>query len=327
MKIDTLKQGCASGWRRYENNPVIGNELGECFDVSVLPKTEGGYRMYFSWRSKKSIAMVESEDGLSWNEPTIVMGPRPESGWEDDVNRISVVFHAGIYWMWYSGQVCGTLVNEQHILYQDEETAFSWIGLATSVDGIHWERRDNAVMKPTQPWEKKSLMCPHVLWDENIKKFRMWYSGGGWFEPDAIGYAESTDGINWETYAGNPVLEAIPGNLWEREKVTACQVTRYEDWYYMFYIGFEDIDKARINLARSRDGIENWERHPDNPIIVGGRAGSWDCEAAYKPFAIYERENDRWILWYNGRRAFVEQIGVAFHDGADLGFDKQGGRG
>lgn len=322
MMIDTLKQGCASGWHRYENNPVIGEELGECFDVAVLPKEEGGYRMYFSWRSQKSIAMAESADGLTWSSPVIVLQPRLESGWEDDVNRMSVVFHDGIYWMWYSGQVCGTVINEQNKFYLDEEHAFSWIGLATSKDGIHWERRDEAVMKPTQEWEKKSLMCPHVIWDEDMEKFRMWYSGGGWFEPDAIGYAESKNGINWETHPANPIFEAIHSNLWERERVTACQVLKHKAWYYMFYIGFEDIDKARINMARSKDGITNWERHQDNPIIVGGRAGGWDCEAVYKPYVIYEKKYDRWIMWYNGRRAYVEQIGVAFHEGEDLEFDK-----
>jgi hypothetical protein len=28
-------------------------------------------------------------------------------------------------------------------------------------------------------------------------------------------------------------------------------------WYYVFYIGFEDVDHAQICLARSRDGITN----------------------------------------------------------------------
>lgn len=322
MIIDTLTQGCYAGWRRYEGNPVIGHELGECFDVTVL-KQEGElrYRMYFSWRSKKSIAMVESEDGLKWTDPIIVLGPRPESGWENDVNRISVIYHDGLYRMWYSGQVCAELVNEEHKFYINEEEAFSWIGYATSEDGINWNRRDKAVMKPTQKWERQSIMCPHVMWDEELRLYRMWYSGGGWFEPDAIGYAISPDGVQWTHYEGNPVLSKVPQNLWERERVSACQVTRFGDWYYMFYIGFEDIDKARINLARSRDGVTNWERHPENPILVGGRAGSWDCEAAYKPFAIYEKDKDRWIMWYNGRRAYVEQIGVALHDGADLGFE------
>ena len=318
--IDTLKLGCAKGWRRYEGNPVIGREMGECFDVSVL-KLTNRYRMYFSWRSKKSIAVCDSEDGLKWTEPTIVLSPNPESGWEDDVNRISVIFKDGKYRMWYSGQVCGTLINREHEFELDESKAFSWLGYGESDDGIHWQTRPEPVMKPDQVWEQKSLMCPHVMFDEETGKYRMWYSGGGWFEPDAIGYAESDDGISWTKCADNPIFSAVPENLWERERATACQVLKYKGWHYMFYIGFEDIDKARINLARSRDGITNWQRHPRNPILCGGRAGSWDCEAAYKPFAFYESEKDRWIMWYNGRRAYVEQIGVVFHEGEDLGFD------
>jgi hypothetical protein len=30
----------------------------------------------------------------------------------------------------------------------------------------------------------------------------------------------------------------------------------------------------------------------------------------------------RWQLWYNGRRGVVEQIGLALHDGEDLGFGR-----
>ncbi|HKM52332.1 MAG TPA: hypothetical protein VJY33_02920 [Isosphaeraceae bacterium] len=32
-------------------------------------------------------------------------------------------------------------------------------------------------------------MCPHVLWDEQAKLYRMWYSGGEQYEPNAIGFA------------------------------------------------------------------------------------------------------------------------------------------
>jgi hypothetical protein len=28
----------------------------------------------------------------------------------------------------------------------------------------------------------------------------------------------------------------------------------------------------------------------------------------------------RWFLWYNGRKGAVEQIGLAVHEGEDLGF-------
>jgi beta-1,2-mannobiose phosphorylase / 1,2-beta-oligomannan phosphorylase len=85
----------------------------------------------------------------------------------------------------------------------------------------------------------------------------------------------------------------------------------------MFYIGFRDIDHAQIGLARSRDGITAWQRHPANPIVRSG-TGMWDDDACYKPFAIFDGR--QWLLWYNGRRQNLEQIGVVIHAGEDLGF-------
>src|SRR5437588_11177068 len=110
--------GEATAWRKSEKNPGLGSDLGTCFDVSVL-RDGGKYRMWFSWRPKQSIALVESEDGLTWGEPTVVLGPDKASGWEDDVNR-PVVLKDGIgYRMWYTGQAKGK----------------SWIGCGTSEDG------------------------------------------------------------------------------------------------------------------------------------------------------------------------------------------------
>jgi hypothetical protein len=71
-------------------------------------------------------------------------------------------------------------------------------------------------------------------------------------------------------------------------------------------------------MARSRDGITGWQRHPANPIIRPGQ-GEWDHDACYKPFAI--RDGGRWRLWYNGRQGNLEQIGVVFREVDDLGFE------
>src|SRR6516225_11865587 len=128
----------AGGWVKSEKSPVLGGSLGTCFDVSVL-RDGGKYRMWFSWRPKKSIALVESEDGLAWGEPSIVLGPNQASGWEEDVNRPVVIEQGGKYRMWYTGQARGK----------------SWIGYATSKDGKAWERAgDRPVLSPEQPWER-----------------------------------------------------------------------------------------------------------------------------------------------------------------------------
>src|SRR5579859_6177676 len=128
----TSKAGEA-GWTKYNGNPVMGGKHGTCFDISVL--LDGTrYRMWLSWRPKKSVALVESSDGIHWSEPPqIVLGPRKQTGWEDDINRPVVLKRGGVYHMWFTGQ------SEGH----------SAIGYATSSDGIVWARAsDRPVLSP-----------------------------------------------------------------------------------------------------------------------------------------------------------------------------------
>src|SRR5271166_3886983 len=68
----------AAGWMKYAKNPVLGGNLGTCFDISVL-KEGDAYRMWFSWRPKKSIALVESKDGSQWSKSKIVLGPNDKT--------------------------------------------------------------------------------------------------------------------------------------------------------------------------------------------------------------------------------------------------------
>jgi predicted GH43/DUF377 family glycosyl hydrolase len=291
-----------AGWIKYAGNPVMGGKYGTCFDISVMREGET-YRMWLSWRPKQSVALVESKDGIHWSEPPrIVLGPRRETGWEDDINRPAVIKHGNTYLMWYTGQAHG----------------HSWIGYATSPDGVHWQRMSaRPVLSSERPWEKVAVMCPDVIWDDQLRVFRMWYSGGEQNEPNAIGYATSPDGLLWTKHDANPVFAPDPHVSWERFKVTGSQVLRRGDWHYMFYIGFRDEEHAQIGIARSRDGITQWQRLPQNPIIRPG-IEKWDHDACYKPYAIFDGQ--KWLLWYNGRHGGLEQIGVVIHDGEELGF-------
>jgi hypothetical protein len=52
-------------WVKYAGNPVLGNSnLGTCFDVNVVMDGSSPYTMYFSWRPKKAITLVRSEDAF-----------------------------------------------------------------------------------------------------------------------------------------------------------------------------------------------------------------------------------------------------------------------
>jgi predicted GH43/DUF377 family glycosyl hydrolase len=290
----------AAGWRKFAGNPVLGGPLGTCFDVCVL--REGGlYRMWFSWRPRKSIGYVESPDGIQWTSPRTALGPDVASGWEVQVNRPCVLRLGNTFHMWYTGQTADR----------------SEIGYARSVDGIQWERVSaQPVLSPRFGWEMVAVMTPSVLWDADRRRFRLWYSAGDQYEPNAIGYAESPDGIHWSRPFAGPIF--LPSrNGWDRQRVTAPQVIHSDGWYLMFYIGFYNQDSAEIGLTRSRDGMSGWERLPDNPIIrPAHNSGRWDYDAVYRPWAI-PGETD-WLLWYNGRRGSLEQIGLARHEGLDL---------
>lgn len=293
-------QETVAGWVKYDGNPVLGGSFGTIFDITVL-REANGYSMWSSWRPQKSIALSTSTDGLKWTDPVSVLTPNADNKWESDLNRPCVVKKDGLYHMWYTGQADGK----------------SWIGYATSRDGKAWTRMSKApVLSAESPWEKTSVMCPSVIWDAKAGIYKMWYSAGEQYEPDAIGYATSADGINWKKLTENPIFRNDPSNKWEQAKVTACQVIKQQKDYLMFYIGFRDVDYAQIGVARSSDGIHNWVRHPQNPIIRPGEG--WDASAVYKPYAIFDGK--QWLLWYNGRKDGKEQIGVVLHKGRDLGF-------
>lgn len=299
------KNNTESGWTKYKNNPVLGGSYGTCFDIGVI-KDKAFFRMYFSWRPKKSIALVESTDGINWCAPWVVLGPETtDQGWEDDVNRPVVVEHDEMYHMWYTGQ------------YKPGATdGRSWLFYANSIDGLTWNRATfKPVLSAEKKWEKSAVMSPHVLWDERDKLFKLWYSAGEQYEPNAIGFATSSDGINWTKSPLNPIFTADKKTTWEQHKVAGCQVVYQDGWYIMFYIGYRDEHYAQIGMARSRDGITNWERYSGNPIVVPDE-GKWDGEACYKPYIIWDEE--RWLMWYNGRTGTSEQIGLVIHDGSNI---------
>ena len=64
----------AGPWVKYGDGPVLGNKkLGTCFDINVVTNGPAPYTMYFSWRPRKSIAFVRSNDALTWTQnPEII---------------------------------------------------------------------------------------------------------------------------------------------------------------------------------------------------------------------------------------------------------------
>jgi predicted GH43/DUF377 family glycosyl hydrolase len=165
-------------------------------------------------------------------------------------------------------------------------------------------------------------MTPSII-DLPNGALRMYYAAGETYEPDAIGVAHSYDGgITWVKH-GNPVFlpdrtSGVIGEWFDSHKVTSPHVLVIDGWYYMFYAAFRNTDYSSIGLARSKDGLTNWERHTGNPIVDRVK-DAWNCDAVYKPFAGWSEERQEWMVWYNGRCGGLERIGLSVLKGSSFG--------
>ena len=288
----------SGSFNKYGKGPVFGNaETGTMFDAYVW-KQNGRLRMDVSWRPKKSLAVTFSDDGIHWDEPIITLDCENPAQWENDINRNCVMKNpiGDGYLMWYTGQ------------WWDGNDGKSKIGIARSEDGIHFERfLSEPVLVPEADFEKDSVMNPFVMYEKG--KFRMWYAAGETYEPNVICYAESTDGIHWKKYGQNPIFVCNPEKEYEQNRIGAVDILKEDNGYLMFYIGYRDINTACICAARSEDGITNWVRVPENPLVTPTE-GEWDESSCYKPTVI-KGEDGTYHLWYNGRREHAEYIGYA----------------
>lgn len=279
---------------KYGDAPVFGDSTtGTIFDPYVLV-SQDSLIMNASERMTGNIIRLASADGINWTKTHTMLECRPGT-WEHIINRSCMLKTDTLWHMWYTGQ----------------SPDVARIGHATSKDGYTYEREDTVpVIAPTLECEGVSVMNPCVIFNPKKNCLQMWYAAGENYEPDVIFYAESVDGINW-TKSEEPVLTKYPDHYWEQVKVGGCDVRLMDDGtYLMYYIGYEDVNTARICYATSNDGI-NWERTDDN-MLIEPTSGAWDSDATYKPTFINWKGKD--MLWYNGRTGSCEYIGLAIKE-------------
>ena len=282
-----------NGWIKCRETIIGGPKEGSYFDPCVI-KVNNVFRMYVSGRKDNSIFLLTSKDGIEWKNEGVVLAHGDEENWDMRVNRPCVIYNDNKYQMWFTGQ------NRDYI---------SSIGYAESFDGKVFVRKSIPILKSECDYEGTSIMNPVVRYCASSCKYKMWYSCGNSYEPDVVCYAESSDGVEWIKKNNGPVL--LPGTFnWDTFKVSVGDVLFHSGIYYMLYIGYSNIDTARVCVAKSKDGIE-WKKSSLGPLISPTKKG-WDAHSCYKPTIIID--NDKWYIWYNGRRNRVESIGYCYRD-------------
>ncbi|MGD8440770.1 MAG: hypothetical protein PVG53_09555, partial [Holophagae bacterium] len=125
-----------------------------------------------------------------------------------------VIVRDGVYQMWYAAMPnSGTQIDGVSI------------GYAESDDGLSWTRRPEPVLEPRSGWESSRLNHPSVRFDG--VRYQMWYTGANGSQA-FIGYAVSSDGVEWTRYLGNPIL---PSRVEMAEVLFNTDTGMFEMWY------------------------------------------------------------------------------------------------
>ncbi len=153
-------------------------------------------------------------------------------------------------------------------------------------------------------WNAIAVSDPNVIRVNDTLK--MWYTGVGWLSTSdtsvhqRIGYAWSLDGILWNQYPNNPVLDKTD-HSWDDKGVETPTVIidslapaneRYKMWYAGQHSATEIYE---IGYAYSPDGY-HWTKSDQNPVLQVGNGSSWENGYLEGPSVLLI--NDTLRMWY-----------------------------
>jgi predicted GH43/DUF377 family glycosyl hydrolase len=263
------------------------------------------FRIYFSTRDEQnraSIGFVEidlkkpGEILALSNERVLTFGPRGEFD-DSGVSAGDLVRVGERLLLYYVGWNLGVTVPFRNS-----------IGLATSTDGVKFERWSRAPVLDRSETDPFSLSYPAVL--GTADGFLMWYGSTlAWGESGAdmthvIKLARSNDGYDWST-TGDVCVGIEKPDETAFSRPTVLKDERYRMWYSFRGASY------RIGYAESQDGIR-WTRMDDAAGLLPSGDG-WDSESVEYPSVFVHA--GRTYLLYNGNRYGATGFGLAVRDG------------
>ncbi|HEX9839266.1 MAG TPA: hypothetical protein VGA72_07975, partial [Anaerolineales bacterium] len=238
-------------WMRQVNEPVLNAEalsssnlLGSnLFVTSALVEEDGTWVLYFYTMSGSTFngpgdigrATAPASTGPWTIDPAPMLSPGPSGSWDEvQVSAPNVLKTDNAYVMYYDAR--------------GNETT-SMIGMATSSDGVHWEKYNNPatsdpafaesdpVLKVSNDgWDSKRVIDPNVIKTSN--GWEMIYlatSGSGKFSAGefSFGAAISPDGIEWTKSDLNPVLSNKDHLQWSQAFLATLLYV--EETYFLYF--------------------------------------------------------------------------------------------
>jgi predicted GH43/DUF377 family glycosyl hydrolase len=215
-----------------------------------------------TWRT----GLATSPDGLAWSKRGKVLSPDPQT-WEGDYIAAngSVVHDGNRFVHWYQG---GRLPR---------------IGYAWSDNGLQWTKRSTPVLDvgPRSSWDERGVADPYVIREGDW--FYMYFLGQDRARRQRLGVARSRDGLSWEKYRDNPILELGAPGSFDETGLGEPAVWSEQGWYWMLYTARDRKEFRRLGLARSRDGV-HWSRVSQQPVLAGSQP--WDSAVVCDPHVV-----------------------------------------
>lgn len=207
-----------------------------------VEKIEDHYRIwYWDCCQRDDISVLRtavSQDGTTWTddqplqqvEGDVITG-EPGSVW----NRFGLGLEDVIYNPDGADEIVepddpeSVFANRFVGIVSNSNGGQTFVGLAVSADGVTWEAYDDGAAPILAPsgddWD-----ATHVYPGTFAKAadgFHMWYNGGDGTTAHGVGYAYSSNGVDWER-ADEPIFHVSDGQEWragETEAVTVLPTT------------------------------------------------------------------------------------------------------
>jgi predicted GH43/DUF377 family glycosyl hydrolase len=203
--------------------------------------------------------------------------------------------------------------GEMVMLYRaQDKQGTSRLGYAESSDGVHFTRRDEPVLSPTQEYEKDGgVEDPRLV--QFGDTYYLTYTGYNKKEAQLC-LATSTDLIHWDRKG--VILQAYKGN-WNVKwtKSGAIIPEKIDGRYWMYFLGTTADNKDQGGLAFSTD-LLHWTDATQVPVLPV-RPGQFDSRVAEPGPAPIVTPNGI-VLIYNGADdKLVYRTGIAVFDRND----------
>jgi len=280
---------------------------GYAFNPTVETSEDGVLRVYFAALDENNYGRIGFVELDADNPQTITRQPSEpvldigELGTFDDsgVNPSCAITVAGKRYLYYIGWQRS--VRVPYMLFS---------GLAVSEDGDSFTRHSRVPLFDRTEAEPFSRSAPCVLIENG--KFRAWYwSCEHWSQEDdwlhynnVIRYAESDDGLNWNSTDYICVAPEGPFDYTVGRPWVIKDANIYKMWYS---IRSRAHVSYRIGYAESRDGL-TWERK-DGEVGISPSAEGWDSEMICHPCVV--DVNGRRYMFYNGNHHGATGFGYA----------------